>query len=112
MNSELSNIPKKPTIITDQEFKIRVGNRLLTSMYNFCCSNEVINLFMENGWKKLTPERTKMIDELYEEFKPSFINFAHSGPDVSEIDNLPFLFSKHLIFLDRRKKLEKIIKKI
>jgi len=98
--------------MTEEEFKIKVGNRLLTRMYNFCCSNEVKNLFKENGWKNLTPERTKMIDELYEELKPSFINFANSGPDISKINNLPILFSKHLIFLDRRKKAEKILKKI
>ena len=98
--------------MTDKEFKKKVGNRLLTSMYNYCCSNEVKHLFKKNGWKNLTPERTRMIDALYEELKPSFINFAHSGPDVSKIDNLPILFSKHLLFLDRRKKVEKIIKKI
>ena len=98
--------------MTDQEFSKEVRNRPLTRMYNFCCSNEVKKLIRENGWKKGNQKRTKIIEELYEELKPSFIDFAHSGPDTSEIGNLPNLFSEHLICLGRRKKLEKIRKKM
>jgi hypothetical protein len=98
--------------MTDQEFSKEVRNRPLIRMYNFCCSNEVKKLIMENGWKKGTQKRTKIIEELYEELKPAFIDFAHSGPDESDIERLPILFSEHLLYLGRRKKLEKIRKKM
>jgi hypothetical protein len=77
-------------------------------MYNFCCFYELKNLISKNGWKKGTPGQTKIIEKLFEELKPAFIDFAQSGPDTSEIGNLPILFSEHLICLGRRKKLEKI----
>jgi hypothetical protein len=96
--------------MTDQEFSNKLRNRPLTRMYNFCCSNEVKNLFRENGWKNLTSERTKMIAQLYEELKPAFIDFAHSGPDESNTENLPILFSNYLIVYKRRQKIEKIRK--
>lgn len=98
--------------MTDQEFSKKVSNRTLTRMYNFCCSNEVKKLIRENGWKKGTQKRMRIIEELYEELKPAFIDFAHSGPDESDTDKLPTLFSNHLIVYNRLKKIEKIRKKI
>ena len=98
--------------MTDREFCRKVNNRILTRMYNFCCYNEVTKLIRKNGWNKGTPERTKIIEELYDDLKPAFIDFAQSGPDTSEIGNLPSLFSEHLICLGRRKKLEKIRRKM
>ena len=97
--------------MTDSEFCRKINNRILTRMYNFCCYNEVTKLIRKNGWNKGTPERTKIIEELYDDLKPAFIDFAQSGPDTSEIGNLPILFSNHLKFLDRRKKVEKILTK-
>lgn len=96
----------------DREFYRKVNNRILYSLYNFCCWNEVEKLIRKNGWKKSTPEQTKIIEKLIEDLKPSFIDFAHSGPDTSEIQNLPILFSEYLICLNRRKKLDKIRKKM
>jgi len=98
--------------MTDREFFRKVNNRILFRMYNFCCFNEVTMLIRKNGWTKGTPERTKIIEELYEELKPAFIDFAQSGPDISEIGNLPILFSEYLICLGRRKKLDKIREKM
>jgi hypothetical protein len=111
MNSELSNISQKSTIFTDEEFKIKVGNSVLTRLYKTCCGNEVEKLFKENGWKNFKPERIKMIDDLYEDLKPAFINFAHSDNNFNDLDKLPILFSNHIKILERRKKIEKFTKK-
>jgi hypothetical protein len=98
--------------MTDREFYRKVNNRILYRLYNFCCCYELKKLISKNGWKKGTPEQTKIIEKLFEDLKPAFIDFAQSGPDTSEIGNLPILFSEYLICLGRRKKLEKIRKKI
>ena len=97
--------------MTDQEFSKEVRNSPLTRLYNFCCSYEVEKLFKENGWKYLKPERIKMIDDLYEDLKPAFINFAHSDNNFDDLDKLPILFSNHIKILERRKKIEKFTKK-
>ena len=94
--------------MTDREFYRKVNNRILFSLYNFCCWNEVEKLIRKNGWKKGTPEQTIIIEKLIEDLKPAFIDFAQSGPDTSEITDLPILFSEYLICLGRRKKLDKI----
>lgn len=98
--------------MTDREFYRKVNNRILFRLYNFCCCYELKKLISKNGWKKGTPEQTKIIEKLYEDLKPAFIDFAQSGPDTSEIGNLPILFSEYLICLGRRKKLEKISEKM
>ena len=97
--------------MTDQEFCKKINNKILTRLYQFSCQKEVTKLFEENGWDRLTAERSKRIEDLYEELKPAFIDFAQSGPDTNNIEYLPILFSKHLIFLNRRRKVEKIRKK-
>ena len=96
----------------DRQFYRKVNNRILYSLYNFCCWNEVVKLIRKNGWKQGTPEQTKIIVKLIEDLKPAFIDFAQSGPDTSEIKNLPILFSEYLICLGRRKKLDKIREKM
>jgi len=98
--------------MTDREFYRKVNNRILFRLYNFCCCYELKNLISRNGWKKGTPEQTKIIEKMFEELKPAFVDFAQSRPDTSEIKNLPILFSEHLICLGRRKKLEKIREKM
>lgn len=98
--------------MTDREFYRKVNNRILFRLYNFCCCNELKKLISENGWKKGSPEQTKIIEKLFEDLKPAFIAFAQNGPDTSEIGNLPILFSEHLKCLGRRKKLEKIREKM
>jgi hypothetical protein len=97
--------------MTDQEFSKEVRNRPLTRMYHFCCSNEIKKLIIENGGEKGTQKRTKIIEELYEELKPAFIDFAHNCPDESDTEKLPILFSNHIKILARRKKIEKFTKK-
>lgn len=94
--------------MTDKEFLERLSEKGLNRLYYFFCSNEVKMLFIKNGWKCYTDKRIEVVQELYEELKPAFIDFAHSGVDFSSIDKIPFLFSEHLKFLNRRKKLEKI----
>jgi hypothetical protein len=96
----------------DREFYRKVNNRTLYCLYNFCCCYELKKLISKNGWTKGTPEQTKIIEKLFENLKPAFIDFAQSGPDTSEIKNLPILFSEYLICLGRRKKLDKIRKKM
>jgi hypothetical protein len=94
--------------MTDREFYRKVNNRLLYRLYNFCYCYELKKLISKNGWKKGTPEQTKIIEKLFEDLKPTFIDFAQSGPDTNEIGNLPILFSEYLECLGRGKKLEKI----
>jgi hypothetical protein len=106
------NKRKKIEIMIDREFYRKVNNRILFRLYNFCCFYELKNLISKNGWTESTPEHTKIIEKLFEDLKPSFIDFVQSEPDTSELGNLPFLFSEHLICLGRRRKLEKIIKKM
>ena len=98
--------------MTDREFYRKVNNRILYRLYNFCCCYELKKLISKNGWKKGTPEQTKIIEKLFEDLKPAFIDFAQSGADTSEIGNLPILFSEYLKCLGRRKKLEKIREKM
>lgn len=96
----------------DRQFYRKVNNRTLYTVYNFCCLNEVEKLIIENGWKKSTPEQTKIIEKLIEDLKPAFIDFAQCGPDTSDIKNLPSLFSEHLKYYYRGKKLERIREKM
>ena len=96
----------------DRQFYRKVNNRTLYTVYNFCCWNEVVKLITENGWRTSSPEQTKIIEKLIEDLKPAFIDFAQSEPDTSEIKKLPNLFSEHLKYFDRRKKLERIREKM